>query len=137
MSTSITTHVIFGVILTHDDLVKKIENPLWGKCKFDPDTGGRVTQFVVSWSIDPWDIANDTKLSAVTTGYNSDGSVVVGRSLSTIHDGAPSVSGIELMIELDTNAVHSLVSDIKNRLTVFGINVDDRKFGYYHVLNVG
>lgn len=46
MSTSYSASVIFGYALPEDELTIQSPHPLWGKAKFDPETGGKVTQFI-------------------------------------------------------------------------------------------
>ncbi len=48
MSTSYSASVIFGYCLPASKLERLTPHPLWGKHKFDPDTGEQVTQFVRS-----------------------------------------------------------------------------------------
>jgi hypothetical protein len=45
MSLTICCHFVNGIRFRPEDAIVKIPNPLWGKCKFDPETGKKVEQF--------------------------------------------------------------------------------------------
>ncbi len=46
MSLSITCTLVNGVKFYPDSLKKKMKNPNFGKFKFDPETGAKVTEFI-------------------------------------------------------------------------------------------
>jgi hypothetical protein len=48
MSTCFSASVLFGYALSEDELTIQTPHPLWGKAKFDPNTGHKVTQFIES-----------------------------------------------------------------------------------------
>lgn len=46
MSVSYQAVPLYGICIQKDRLVKKVKNPLWGKHKFDPQTGVKIEKFV-------------------------------------------------------------------------------------------
>lgn len=47
MSTQYTASLIYGIAIPRKEFVKKTKNTLFGKCKFNPDTGEKVEEFIV------------------------------------------------------------------------------------------
>lgn len=74
MSTSYSAILLFGIRLDEEDLKIKTPHPLWGKHKFDPDTGEKVTQFIEK------SVCADELVDGLSTSYVDDCAVYA-------HDG--------------------------------------------------
>jgi len=61
MSYSSTAHVIYGIVLPAIKFEKTKLNPLWGKYRFDPDTGNQVTEFITE-CIQPYQFGDEHQL---------------------------------------------------------------------------
>ena len=66
MSTSYHSTVFYGVPIAPDSLVKHTLDPLWGKVKFNPQTGVRVLKYKTT-KVDIEALARKCKLNCVTT----------------------------------------------------------------------
>jgi hypothetical protein len=98
MSTSYNAYVILGIPVSNDMFTVKKPNPLWGKAKFDPNTGEKVEKFIENFD------GLETLLDEIdnTTG------LIMARD----YDGEPIFAGV-LLADVDEG-----FSEIKSRQLV-------------------
>ncbi len=121
MSTSYHAHAFYGYSFPKADLTQRVPNPLWGKVKFDPNTGVKVTQFVeTDIELDLEEGDNHPKMESFVrfdTGYDDDAMVILGVQLAEmdLSYGSRDPRSIELLNDDDLLAVATLVRDILNK----------------------
>jgi hypothetical protein len=49
MSADYYAQVLYGIQVPANTFEVTVPNPLWGKCKFDPDTGEKVTEYITTY----------------------------------------------------------------------------------------
>lgn len=137
MSTTYSASVVFGYLLAADELVKRISNPLWGKVKFDPDTGVRVPQFIETEIVlkikdDSYDEINPGEVAR----YNAGESVILGVELADAGDLGYGDATPERFAPMVGTDFRRIEKEIKQTLTKAGLAFDETKMGHYLVGSV-
>lgn len=115
MSISYHAHVFYGYSLPKSDLIQRTPNPLWGKVRFNPDTGTKVTEFVVT-EIDLGLESGDkhpkmTRFTRFDTGHSDDDSIILGVAVAKmdLSYGSRDPQRITRLDEEDENEVGEMV----------------------------
>lgn len=137
MSTSYTATVIYGYCLPRTELVRSKPNPLYGKVKFDPETGEKVTKFLkehVELGIDCGDRFG--QFIRFDTGYEERDHILLGVRLAKadLACGAPDPEKLKLLSDEDCFKVQNEVEEL---LAKAGIAFDPKAIGYYLAGYVG
>jgi hypothetical protein len=141
MSTSYSASVIYGYCLPGSELIRSKPHPLWGKHKFDPDTGEKVTRTIAEDDIElaleegdslrGWDRfeRNDTYLG-------DDQFVLLGIKLTEteLSYGREAPQKLELLSADDCARV---AAEAKKLLDKAGVEFDPECVGYHLVGYVG
>ena len=136
MSTNYYAQVVYGYPFERGDLVKKTPNPLWGKAKFDPETGDRVEQFIEE-DFDLYEIVKSRKAKNLEKFITTDSrETVVGvaltESIDIGRDDLVEVGNEPLMVQTKGGnmTVEAHIRDICQEL---GIEFDPKKLRTYLV----
>lgn len=133
MSTAYSASVIYGYRLPADELSRKTPNPLWGKHKFDPNTGEKVEQFIqhdISLGLEDGDNLRSCKNFM---RMDTSGSVLLGVELGDTGD--LSYGGDEpqaLKIVTDSARVKT-EAEVRKLLEKAGLTFDYDRMGYWLV----
>ncbi len=135
MSTTYSASVVYGYTLSRDDLVKRTPNPQWGKVKFDPDSGEKVTQFTESKIELKVKDDYDAKKGEVAR-YDAGDSVILGVQLAETEDlnyssGDPLPFAPVVGTQLD-----KVAQKVKEVLAKAGLEYDETRMGHYLVGSV-
>lgn len=136
MSTAYSASVLYAYALPRSELERHIPNPLWGKVKFDPDTGDKVTQFIeeeVELTLEEGD-----NLKAMTrfTRVDSEDTIMLGVLLDETGDlnyGDREPQRLNLLSLTDRDAVER---EARKLLDKAGIAFDGDCLGYWLVGSV-
>ena len=121
MSANFYAYVIHGYPFETDDLVVRTPNPLWGKSKFDPETGQKVEQYLEE-DIDLESVVSkirpqSTKIRVVgtTCDKNFGNTKIVGFLLADIEVGGNDLAALSLEV---TPEIRAMVADYIEKLCV-------------------
>lgn len=136
MSTSYSAFVIFGYCLPQKELLRIKPNPLWGKYKFNPDTGELVPKNLTSYI--ELALENGECLRDMTRFIREDtrDSVLLGVKLTDTGDltfygdGGRRSEKIELLSDVYKDRV---AEEVKTLLAETGITFNPNLMGYYLV----
>ncbi len=141
MSTSFTAVAFYGYSLPHSELTRRKPHPLWGKVKFDPDTGSKVTQYVEERIELGLDSAGDhlphmSRFTRFDSGYEEREHVLLGIELAKMElsYGAPDPQHLQLVSDADRAKVQD---EVKKLLHKAEIDFDAKRMGYYLAGYVG
>lgn len=134
MSTNYTAATFYGYSLPRSELTRSKPNPLWGKVKFDPDTGDKVTQSIVEeieLELDTGDCLKHMKsFTRFDSGYEDEDYAVLGVQLAEVEltYGRPEPQGIKLLSDEERAKVWV---EVQKLLDKAGITLDSGRMGYW------
>lgn len=134
MSTNYSAIAFYGYSLPRNELTRQQPNPLWGKVKFDPDTGDKVTQFIdeeVELNLEDGDkLRHMTRFTRFDAGYEDDHCILLGITLADMDltYGSPGVHALKLLSDVECAKVQE---EAKKLLDKAGIKFDPARVGYY------
>lgn len=137
MSTSYSASIFYGYTLAKTDLFRNTPNPLWGKHKYNPDTGEKVDKFIEE-EID-LGLEDGDSLSGMTRFVRFDDidSIVLGVERVGTGDlsyGGETPQKINLFTEAECKKI---VDQAKKLIEKAGLVFDERRVGYWLVSHVG
>lgn len=136
MSTTYSASVVYGYPLSKDDLIKRTPNLLWGKVKYDPDTGDKVVQFIETDIELKVKDSYDAKPGEVAR-YEAEESVILGIQLVEIGDLNYGGGDEPLPFKPVNNAQYEKVlQEVKKVLAKAGLEFEEARMGHYLVGNV-
>lgn len=112
MSASFSASLCYGILLSKKDLTETKPNPLYGLCKYDPDTGVKVSEFITTTI----DIHKEAEKAGLEVDSTTDSiNVVVGKSYGGcyIGEGDPEYCQIN---ELPSVELHEKIIDFAKSL---------------------
>lgn len=130
MSTSYTATVLYGYPIP---LTSERPNPLFGKHRFDPETGAKVTKTITD-RVEIDEIVEKHKRKMTKLDYEADSdytSAVVGFRLASTDVGYG--GGIEPFAPLDDDVSAAVHVAIERILTELGLPIESALFGYHLV----
>ncbi len=140
MSTSYTATVIYGYSLPRHELTRSRPNPLFGKVKFDPETGEKVEKTIeedIELALDSGErLKQMTRFVRFDTGYDDRHHVLLGVQLAEqdLDCGAPDPEKLTLLSDEDCAKV---ATEAKKLLDKAGLTFDESQMGYYLAGYVG
>lgn len=134
MSTSYYAKTFYGYSLPRSELSRKIPNLLWGQCKFDPNTGEKVTQFITE-KIDLGLEADDnhpkmTRFTRFDVGYEDHDSIILGIELAgmDLSYGSPEPRQIQLLSDAECAKVADTARELLEKA---GVPFYSGQMGYW------
>jgi len=135
MSTNYSASVVYGYPLSHDDLTKRTPNPLWGKVKFDPETGEKIAQYIETDIELKIKDGHDAKPGAVAR-YDGGEGFIIGVQLAEMGDLGYGAGAPLRFDPVDGADSSRIMGEIRKVLDKAGLELDESAVGYYLVGNV-
>ena len=132
MSTTYTAIAFYGYSLPRSELTLSKPNPLWGKVKFDPNTGDKVTQFIeeeINLALEEGDNLRHTPRCP---RRDHEDFVMLGMELAEVDlsYGSLGPEPITLLPEMERGKVEL---EAKKLLAKAGLAFDEARMGYWLV----
>ncbi len=133
MSISISVCVMFGYALDKSDLIRRTPNPLFGKHKFDPDSGDKVTKFVEREIELGLDCGDNLPSMTRFTRFDTEGQIVLGVQMAELGDLMYGGSEPERIQFLGDNEREKVEAEAEKLMAKAQLPFKRERMGYYLV----
>jgi len=136
MSTNYTAAAYYGYSLPRSELTISKPNPLWGKVKFDPDTGEKVERSIEEDIELALEEGDNLRHMTRFTRFDNEDFVVLGVQLTEVDLSYGSLDPEPITLLSDAECV-KVALEARKLLEKAGIAFDEGRMGHWMVGMVG